>query len=63
VFWQRTEHNRLEGGAMRVEQRDDGAPVSGFLNTQADGHDAVLVRGAYPYRAEMMNSYLRLPRT
>jgi len=48
---------------MRVEQRDDGAPVSGFLNTQADGHDAVLVRGAYRYRAEMMNSYLRLPRT
>ena len=38
---------------MRVEQRDDGALVSGFLDTQADGRDAVLVRGAYPYRAEM----------
>jgi AraC-like DNA-binding protein len=38
---------------MRVEQRDDGVLVSGFLDTEADGRDAVLVRGADPYRAEM----------
>ncbi len=42
---------------MRVDQRDDGAVVSGFLDTAAD-RDAVLVRGAYPYRAEMRPHHL-----
>jgi len=38
---------------MRVEQRDDGVLVSGFLDAESDGRDTVLVRGAHPYRAEM----------
>jgi AraC-like DNA-binding protein len=42
---------------MRVEQRDDGALVSGFLDIDPDRRagalDTVLVRGSYPYRAEM----------
>ena len=38
---------------MRVAERDDGVLVSGFLDTEPDGRDTVLVRGARPYQAEM----------
>jgi AraC-like DNA-binding protein len=42
---------------MRVERRDDGVLVSGFLDTCSDSHadalDTVLVRGGDPYYAEM----------
>jgi AraC-like DNA-binding protein len=42
---------------MRVEHRDDGALVSGYLDTgsvsRADAFDTVLVRGNRPYQAEM----------
>jgi AraC-like DNA-binding protein len=42
---------------MRVEDRGDGALVSGFLDTcspgSAEAFDTVLVRGAQPYHAEM----------
>jgi AraC-like DNA-binding protein len=42
---------------MRVERREDGAMVSGFLDTGSAGQggafDTVLVRGTHPYQAEM----------
>ena len=38
---------------MRVEHRDDGVLVSGFLDTRSDARDTVLVRGPHPYEAEM----------
>jgi AraC-like DNA-binding protein len=42
---------------VRVEHREDGTLVSGFLDAssggQADAFDTVLVRAAHPYRAEM----------
>jgi AraC-like DNA-binding protein len=41
---------------MRVDHRDDGVLVSGFLDTGSGGHaeafDTVLVRGSHPYHAE-----------